>query len=211
MINISNLFLLKGYIIKSMRIFYWKSRYGKKFKVNKTLNCGSNFTLVISNSASGFFGEEITVDQFTFINILGEGSSFNFSNQLCFKKFCNINHWGKEIKIGHNVLFNNYCSINVLDNLEIGDNTWFGEGVKIYDHNHRYKNRKIPFTDQGFSSGRIIIGSNVWVGSNTVILQNVTIGDNCVIGANCLIHRSVPPNTIVKSNTRYMVEEIPES
>ena len=41
-----------------------------------------------------------------------------------------------EIKIGDNVFFNNDVSLNVLESLRIGNNTMFGENVKVYDHDH---------------------------------------------------------------------------
>jgi len=123
-------------------------------------------------------------------------------------RYCNFNIWDGELTIGNNVLFNNYCSVNCMVNITIGDNTWIGEGVRFYDHNHKFKESNIPFTEQGFSTGSIKIGNNCWIGSNSIILQNVTIGDNCVIGANNLIFKSIPANTIVKARAMEVVEEI---
>jgi acetyltransferase-like isoleucine patch superfamily enzyme len=94
-----------------------------------------------------------------------------------------------------------------MDEIKIGDNTWLGEGVRIYDHNHQYKDTLTPFTEQGMKTGKISVGDNCWIGSNTVVLQNVTIGDNCVIGANNLIYKSVPANTIVKANAMACMEQ----
>lgn len=122
-------------------------------------------------------------------------------------KFCNFNVSG-QLLIGNDVLFNNHSTLNCHGEIVIGDNTWFGEGVRLYDHNHRYRDRCVPFIKQGYNNGKIEIGSNVWVGSNTVILANVSIGDGCVIGANNVIYRSVPPNSIVKSRSMDTVEPI---
>lgn len=44
---------------------------------------------------------------------------------------------GKVI-IGDDCFFNNDCSLNALNSITIGDNTIFGECVKVYDHNHRF-------------------------------------------------------------------------
>lgn len=44
-----------------------------------------------------------------------------------------------EVRIGDDVFFNNYCSLNAIDSISIGDGTVFGENVKVYDHNHCYK------------------------------------------------------------------------
>lgn len=104
---------------------------------------------------------------------------------------------GGEVIIGDNVFFNNYCSLNANERIVIGDGTIFGENVRVYDHNHCYRNPDVPIKEQGFSSAPVSIGKHCWLASNVVILKGVTIGDNCVIGAGCVIHKDVPENTVV--------------
>ncbi len=104
---------------------------------------------------------------------------------------------GGEVIIGDNVFFNNYCSLNANERIVIGDGTIFGENVRVYDHNHCYRNTNVPIKEQGFSSAPVSIGKHCWLASNVVILKGVTIGDNCVIGAGCVIHKDVPENTVV--------------
>ena len=38
-----------------------------------------------------------------------------------------------KVSIGENCFFNNYCSINSLNNIYIGSNTIMGENVKVYE------------------------------------------------------------------------------
>lgn len=83
------------------------------------------------------------------------------------------------------------------DSITIGNNTIFGENVKVYDHNHQYKDIQTHIYKQGYSYAPISIGSNCWIASNVVILKGVTIGDNCVIGAGCVIYKDIPSDTIV--------------
>lgn len=105
---------------------------------------------------------------------------------------------GGQINIGKNVFFNNDCSINVEDTfVKIDDGTIFGEGVKLYDHNHCYKDITRPIKDQGYSCSPISIGKHCWIGSNVLILKGVTIGDNSVIGAGCVIYKDVAANTVI--------------
>lgn len=51
---------------------------------------------------------------------------------------------GEGVKIGDNVFFNNGTSIAAKEKIEIGDNCIFGENVKIYDHNHVFKDLQKP-------------------------------------------------------------------
>lgn len=104
-----------------------------------------------------------------------------------------------QLKIGNKVFLNNYCSINCLSSIEIGDNTLFGEGVKIYDHNHQYsyENGNLQVSPRDFTLGAVKIGKNCWLGSNVIVLKGVTIGDNSIIGAGCVIHKDVPANSVI--------------
>jgi acetyltransferase-like isoleucine patch superfamily enzyme len=113
-----------------------------------------------------------------------------------------------KIVIGRNTVFNSNCSINCLENIEIGDNCLFGENVKMYDHNHQYKDLNKFINDQGYTTGRIKIGNNCWIGSNAIILKGVSIGNNSIIGVNCIIHKDVPDNSIVISDTSRQIVKV---
>jgi len=117
-----------------------------------------------------------------------------------------IDDKGKVI-IGNNCFFNNDCSINSIQSIKIGDGTIFGEGVKIYDHNHRFSDLEKSIKSQGFVSAGVSIGSHCWLGSNVVVLKGSTISDNCVIGAGVIVNGFIPANTIIKQN-EYITEEI---
>lgn len=126
------------------------------------------------------------------------GKSFNYSKGDYVRKgFSVVIEENGEINIGKNVFFNNYCSLNALEKIEIGDDCIFGENVHIYDHNHIYEDEKTPINSQGFKKNAIIIGQNCWVGSNVIILQGVKIGRHSVIGANCVIYKDLPDNSII--------------
>ena len=111
------------------------------------------------------------------------------------------------ISIGENCFFNNYCSINALEKISVGNYCIFGENVKIYDHNHKFR-LEGPIKPQGYTHAPISIGDNCWIGSGVIILKGVSIGNHCVIGAGCVIDKDVPPNHIVKNNMDLKLEEI---
>lgn len=112
-----------------------------------------------------------------------------------------------KVEIGDNVFFNNDCSINAKRRICIGDNCIFGEGVKLYDHNHRFRNQEIPVYKQGYKESEIMIGKNCWLGSNVVILYGTTIGDNCVIGAGCVVSGKIPSGSIVRNKQNQTIEK----
>jgi acetyltransferase-like isoleucine patch superfamily enzyme len=149
---------------------------------------------------------------------LGEDSGFDIEGvckelkiykNVSTRRFCNFMlRESATLIIYENVFFNNFSSINCLGYIEIGHNTTFGEGVKLYDHNHKYgyNNENKLMTDRAnFNIGKIIIGNDCWIGSNVTILNNVEIGDNVIIGANNLIYKSIPSNTIVKAKVEQVL------
>lgn len=104
------------------------------------------------------------------------------------------------------LLFNNFCSLNAIERITIGDVTIFGENVKVYDHNHCYKNPDVPIKDQGFSVAPVNIGKHCLIASNVVILKGVTIGDNCVIGAGCIVYEDVVAGCVVVNKQELLIK-----
>ncbi len=143
-----------------------------------------------------------------FVMLTGK-ARINIGDQTLFRSYCSV-LCGDEgvLNIGSRVFFNNYCSINCLHEISIGDDSIFGEGVRLYDHNHGFRQEGIPFWKQPMKKASINIGTNCWIGSNTIILSNVKIGDNVVIGANNIIYKSIPSNSIVKSGIPQIIEPL---
>lgn len=108
--------------------------------------------------------------------------------------------------IGDNCFFNNYCTLATINLIKIGEGTLFGENVKVYDHNHCYKDTTTPFKNQGYTSAPIKIGKHCWIASNVVILKGVTIGDICCIGAGCVVYKDVPSGTTL-INKQELIEK----
>ena len=101
------------------------------------------------------------------------------------------------LKVGRGCFFNVGCSITVRKKVSIGSNCIFGENVKIYDHNHGYRDLTKSVDKQGFVSDEVVISDECWIGSNVVILKGVHIGRHCVIGAGVVVHEDIPENSVV--------------
>lgn len=102
-----------------------------------------------------------------------------------------------ELMIEEGVFFNDYCSLRCHQKISIGAYTMFGDGVRLFDNNHKYSPYHIE--QNKFTTGAITIGKNCWIGANTVILKGVTIGDNVIIGAGCTIYKDIPAHSLVTS------------
>jgi len=126
-------------------------------------------------------------------------NSFCCGKNVSFRKNFSliINSKDAKVKIGDGVFFNNNCSISCLSCIVVGANSIFGENVKIYDHNHIYKDLLNLIKLQGFTCDPIGIGSNCWIGSNVVILKGVNIGDGCVIGSGCVIYKDIESGSVI--------------
>lgn len=129
---------------------------------------------------------------------LQQNSEIHFGAQFNARgSFSLIGRREGKIRIGENVFFNLGCSISCFNSISIGDNVMFGENVKLYDHNHEYRNKAALIAHQGYNIASIKIGNNCWIGTNVVILKGVTIGDNVIIGAGIVVNKDVISNQII--------------
>lgn len=130
--------------------------------------------------------------------LISETARIQWGKSIDLRNFCSfVVGKNAELMVGDSVFMNNFCSVNCLEKIVIGKGTLFGEGVKLYDHNHRYTREKVE--PQEFNTAPISIGKNCWLGTNVVVLKGVTIGDNSIIGAGCIIHKDIPANSMVLS------------
>ncbi|WP_051464034.1 acyltransferase [Lacrimispora indolis] len=136
------------------------------------------------------------------------GPYLELQKQVSFRKGMIINISDDAIvRVGRRTFFNNYCSINAHGEITIGNDCLFGEGVKIYDHNHIfYAEEKI--NEQPYSIGKVVIGNNCWICSNVIILKGAEIGNNCTISAGCIIKDKIPDNSLVRKDEGAQVIEV---
>jgi acetyltransferase-like isoleucine patch superfamily enzyme len=179
-----------------------------KGKLVRVLNSNSYKLFPIGKSI--IISRDLIMGSYTNITIDNPNVAIKIDSGVIFKEFCSVLIFpGASLSVGKNVFFNNYCSINCLQEIKVGDNTLFGEGVKLYDHNHEYeRNTNLKIHPDKFTLGAISIGENCWIGSNVTILKAVTIGSNVIIGANCLIYKSIPSNSIVKAGTSLTIQTL---
>lgn len=125
------------------------------------------------------------------------GSKLKIGKGVHFRKgfIINISKNGY-LEIGGGTFFNNGCSINCHDRIVIGKNNLFGEGVKIYDHNHVFNDKSINIK-KTFKTRPIVIGDCNWIGSNVVILSKAKIGNDNIIGAGVILNQEYGSELII--------------
>ena len=167
-------------------------------------------TAILQRHSKSEIGSNLKFGDFCNFSLYPNLKKIKFGNNINIRNYNNVLVGNNaELMLEDRVFMNNYCSINCLEKIEIGENTLFGEGVKLYDHNHEYSTApEFKVEPQKFKTAPIKIGKNCWLGSNVTVLKGVTIGDNCIIGANCLIFKDVPANTIVKNKTELNIENL---
>lgn len=159
-----------------LKLYFYRKVYNSRLHLGNKIHLHKDFCFTLDSSASS----------------ISIGDNLVARNNFIIRSCNNGN-----IEIGTNVFFNSYCSINGMSKIIIGNNCQFGEGVRIYDHDHKYKAVNENISKQGYTYGHVIIGNNCWISSNVIILKGVEIGDNVVVGAGCILHKSVPSNTLV--------------
>ena len=84
--------------------------------------------------------------------------NISVGKDFCFRKHLLINvQKGGELIIGDGVFVNNDCSINCRERIIIGNNSIIGECVKMYDHDHQYRNKDALIKNQAFRTKPIVM------------------------------------------------------
>lgn len=132
---------------------------------------------------------------------LSDDSKLSIGHNVKFRSFTSLEVGSEAVlELSDGVFFNDHCSVRIHNRLSVGQDTMFGDGVRIFDNNHKYSGYSVSKTS--FNTAPISIGRDCWIGANTVILKGVTIGDNVIIGANCLIYQDIPSNSIVRCSEK---------
>lgn len=80
--------------------------------------------------------------------------------------------------------------------IEIGNNVCFTQGNIILTHGFDWFVLRNLYDEIIASSGKVVIGDNVFLGTRCMILKGVTIGNNCIIGACSLVTKDIPQNSV---------------
>jgi acetyltransferase-like isoleucine patch superfamily enzyme len=88
-----------------------------------------------------------------------------------------------------------YCVINAVERVEIGEDVLIAPGCHITDANHGIA-PGVPIMRQERMAAPVTIGDDVWIGAGVKVLSGVTIGDGAVVAAGAVVREDVPPMAI---------------
>lgn len=106
-------------------------------------------------------------------------------------------HWLENCEIGDNISIHDFCYIDAIGGIKIGDNARIAHNCSLITGQHKYDIPDKTIVDSGGTKAAISIGSDVWLGTGVVVLQGVKVGDGVVVGANSVVTKDVEPYTVV--------------
>lgn len=101
------------------------------------------------------------------------------------------------LHIGDRTSINTGCIITAMESVFIGSDVMLAPRVYVLDVDHRFEDRDVPISQQGYSIAPVVIEDGVWIGANAVITRGVTIGEGAIVGANSVVTKDVDPFAIV--------------
>lgn len=117
----------------------------------------------------------------------------------------------ENMRVGNDVSFGeNFCVLNALADVRIGDHVMFGPGVTIVTGNHRIdivgkymtqvtnadKIVNIDGITQNPYDAPVTFEGDNWIGANVTILKGVTMGKGSVAAAGAVVTKNIPPYEI---------------
>ena len=117
-------------------------------------------------------------------------------------------------KIGRNCRFLHAIRVKAPWNLEVGDNSWFGESVWIYNQDRIRIGSNVCIsqgtfltcgshdagTNMDLQVAPITIKDGAWITSKCVVQKGVTIGRSALVTPLSVVHRSLEPEGVYGGN-----------
>jgi acetyltransferase-like isoleucine patch superfamily enzyme len=100
------------------------------------------------------------------------------------------------IRVGAHSMVGEFCILNAVQSVEVGEDTLIAPGCHVTDANHRIELGTL-IRKQERDVAPIRIGNDVWIGAGAKILSGVNIGDGAVVAAGSVVREDVPPLTVV--------------
>jgi len=84
--------------------------------------------------------------------------------------------------------------------VEIGEHCVLTDGVVILTHGYDWAVLREKYGEMISSSGKVVLGDNVFIGTQSIILKGITIGNNTIIGAGSVVTHDIPSDCVAAGN-----------
>lgn len=99
--------------------------------------------------------------------------------------------------MGNNVSIHDFCYIDAVGGITVGDNVSIAHGSSLISFNHGWNDASLPIKYNPVTQAPIVIEDDVRVGCGVRIMPGVVLGSRSVIAAGSVVVKDVPPNTLV--------------
>lgn len=145
------------------------------------------------------------------------GSGLYIGKQVVWELYNEYNgqHFTPQLELGDNSSFGDGGHITCINHVKIGNGVRIGRKVLITDNSHGASEKDLLDTPPNLrpliSKGEIIIEDNVWIGEMVCIMPGVTIGKGSIIGANAVVTKSIPPYCVAGGNPAQIIKNLETS
>lgn len=171
------------------------SSFGKIFIGSSNIFEG-NSMLIVNRSAIFESGKKCTIGRNTIIR--ADIGNWSLGDNVSISPNCMIfsreKGYSGTLKIGSNVSISDYVTIDVCNDIYIGDDVALGHGVTLFTHNHDYTDFSKAAWKGGVLHAPIVIEDGAWIGANVTIMPGVRIGKRAVIGTGAIVTSDVDEN-----------------
>lgn len=107
-----------------------------------------------------------------------------------------------KLSIGDNVWLGEYCWLDNLDYISIGNNVCISQGALLITGNHDYTKIDFPYRNVP-----IIIEDGAWIGAKSVVAPGVTIKENSIITVGSIVTHDTEPCGIYQGNPAVKIKD----
>jgi len=120
------------------------------------------------------------------------GGSIRIGPRARIRDYCFLDATG-ELALGAGVQIGNQVALHAAGSVEIADNVTIGERTSFFDSDHRHDGSDDAVVDQPRAIEAITVGANAFIGANSLVLRGARIGANASIAGASVVRRGEYP------------------
>ncbi|MEA3485967.1 MAG: acyltransferase, partial [Candidatus Aerophobetes bacterium] len=143
-----------------------------------------------------FLGNRVFIGENSYLNVMGHKGQIEIGDDVEIFRGCVFRAGNGRILINKSVYIRENVVLYGHGNIEIGEYSGLGSGVKIFTGRHYFKDKSTPIMLQGGGHRKVKIGKDVFIFASAIVLAGITIEDGAVIGAGSVVTKDIPSYSI---------------